>query len=85
MMKINSVRSNLSTTINKIVEEVEEKILKVFNENIDKIVKNSFKILEASYMDILFDYNKREKVCKIIEQFNNDIFKEKEIKLKDIL
>ena len=59
--------------------------LDFFNENIDKIVKNSFKILEASYMDILFDYNKREKVCKIIEQFNNDIFKEKEIKLKDIL
>lgn len=84
IMKINSVKANLSHTIENIVDESKESILKSFNDNIDKIVRNSFNILESSYKNILFDYNESEQICQNIQQFNDNILKEKEVKLKDL-
>lgn len=84
LLRINSVKDNLKTTIENIVEESKENILKNLISTIDKINNNSIDIVNKSYEKILFEYKDFEEVKCFISRLNDEINKKETITLKDV-
>lgn len=84
LFRMNPVKVNLRSTINKIAESAKNDIYNLLNSKIEKVVKNSQDILDKSYENILFEQSKFKNVQEYINQFNEDVLKEFEVKLQDV-